>query len=139
VASAPELSEGRLRVLIVDDDVAFVEALTAMLSAEPEIHVVGAAHDGIEALERTRELEPLDVILLDLEMPRMNGVETLRELRNAKTSAAVVVLTGAADHDVLGHARRQGPDGFLLKSLDPDEIVNGVLMLGYLFRRARGE
>jgi len=138
VAAAPERAEGRLRVLIVDDDAAFVEALVAMLAAEAELEVVGTARDGLEALERTRELEPLDVILLDLEMPRMDGIETLQELRKEKTSAAVVVLTGATDHEVLGHARRQGPDAFLLKSLDPEEIVNGVLMLGHLFRRARG-
>lgn len=124
-------------MLIVDDDPGFVEALTATLAGEPELEVVGAARDGVEALELADELEPLDIILLDIEMPRLDGVETLRAFRKARQRAAVVMLTGTTDHDAIGRARRQGPDGFLLKSLDPDEVVNGILIIGHLFRTVR--
>jgi two-component system nitrate/nitrite response regulator NarL len=137
VASPAPLGDRRLRVLIVDDDQRYVEALTATLASEPELDVVAAARDGVEALELAQQLAPLDIILRDIEMPRMNGLETLRALRKAKEPAAVVMLTGATDHDVIGQARRQGPDGFLLKSLDPDEIVNGILIIGHLFRSVR--
>ncbi len=128
---------GRIRVLIVDDDAGYVEALTATLSGETGIEVAGSAADGLEALELAKTLAPLDLILLDIEMPRMDGIETLRELRKAREPAAIVILTGARDDAVVGHARRQGPDGFLLKSVDPDEIVNGILIIGHLFRSAR--
>lgn len=137
MGSGASQDDGRLRVLIVDDDAGYVEALTTTLADEPELDVVGSAADGVEALELARTLAPLDLILLDIEMPRMNGIETLRALRKARERAAVVMLTGTTDHDAIGHARREGPDGFLLKSLDPDEIVNGILIIGHLFRNAR--
>ena len=137
MASPASQGGERLRVLIVDDDGGYVEALTATLANEPELEIVGSAADGVEALEAARTLAPLDLILLDIEMPRMDGIETLRELRKAREQAAIVMLTGTTNHDVLGHARRQGPDGFLLKSLDPDEIVNGILIIGHLVRNAR--
>ena len=108
-----------------------------MLAAEPELEVAGVARDGVEALELVDTLAPLDVILLDIEMPRMDGIQTLAALRKAKQPAALVMLTGIGDEDVIGQARSSGPDGFLLKSIEPDEIVNGVLLIGHLCRNAR--
>jgi DNA-binding NarL/FixJ family response regulator len=137
VALAEPATKTRLRVLICDDDPVFVEALRATLATEPELEVVGAARDGVEALELAETLAPLDVILLDIEMPRLDGIQTLAAFRKAKQPAALVMLTGVDDHDVIRQARRSGPDGFLLKSIDPDEIVNGILIIGHLCRNAR--
>jgi DNA-binding NarL/FixJ family response regulator len=137
VALAEPATKTRLRVLICDDDAGFVEALRATLATEPELEVVGAARDGVEALELAETLAPLDVILLDIEMPRLDGIQTLAAFRKAKQPAALVMLTGVDDHDVIRQARKSGPDGFLLKSIDPDEIVNGILIIGHLCRNAR--
>jgi DNA-binding NarL/FixJ family response regulator len=137
VALAEPATKTRLRVLICDDDAVFVEALRATLATEPELEVVGAARDGVEALELAETLAPLDVILLDIEMPRLDGIQTLAAFRKAKQPAALVMLTGVDDHDVIRQARKSGPDGFLLKSIDPDEIVNGILIIGHLCRNAR--
>jgi DNA-binding NarL/FixJ family response regulator len=112
-------------VLICDDDAGFVEALRATLAAEPEIEVAGVARDGLEALELAESLAPLDVILLDIEMPRMDGIQTLAALRKRRQPAALVMLTGIEDHEVIGQARRSGPDGFLLKSIEPDRSTTG--------------
>jgi DNA-binding NarL/FixJ family response regulator len=137
VALAEPATKTRLRVLICDDDPVFVEALRATLATEPELEVVGAARDGVEALELAETLGPLDVILLDIEMPRLDGIQTLAAFRKAKQPAALVMLTGVDDHEVIRQARKSGPDGFLLKSIDPDEIVNGILIIGHLCRNAR--
>jgi DNA-binding NarL/FixJ family response regulator len=137
VAVAEPAIKNRLRVLICDDDAVFVEALRVTLAAEPELEVVGVARDGLEALELAESLAPLDVILLDIEMPRMDGIQTLAAFRKARQPAALVMLTGIEDHDVIRQARSSGPDGFLLKSIDPDEITNGILIIGHLCRNAR--
>jgi two-component system nitrate/nitrite response regulator NarL len=137
MAVAEPAIKNRLRVLICDDDAGFVEALRATLEGEPELEVAGVARDGLEALELADSLAPLDVILLDIEMPRMDGIQTLAALRKARESAALVMLTGVEEHDVIRQARRSGPDGFLLKSVEPDEIINGILIIGHLCRNAR--
>ena len=137
MAVAEPAIKNRLRVLICDDDAGFVEALRATLAAEPELEVAGVARDGLEAVELAEKLAPLDVILLDIEMPRMDGIQALAALRKAREPAALVMLTGVDDHDVIRQARSSGPDGFLLKSIEPDEITNGILIIGHLCRSAR--
>jgi DNA-binding NarL/FixJ family response regulator len=137
VAVAEPAIKSRLRVLICDDDAGFAEALRATLATEDELEVAGVARDGVEALELAESLAPLDVILLDIEMPRMDGIQALAAFRKARQSAALVMLTGVEDHDVIRHARRSGPDGFLLKTIDREEIINGILIIGHLCRSAR--
>jgi DNA-binding NarL/FixJ family response regulator len=75
--------------------------------------------------------------LLDIDMPRMDGIEALAAFRKARQPAALVMLTGVEEHDVIRQARRSGPDGFLLKSVDPEEVINGILIIGHLCRNAR--
>ena len=101
---------GPVRVLVVDDDVAFTKAITAALTEDERLEVIGTAHDGIEALELAKRLLP-DVMLLDLQMPKMDGVETLRRLKR--------------------------PDGFLHKSVDVEEIVPAVAFTVAVSRAAR--
>jgi DNA-binding NarL/FixJ family response regulator len=117
----------RVRVLIVDDDDDFASAMRAALSADGRIDVAGIAHDGLEALELTKTLRP-DLVLLDLEMPRMDGYETLRRLNRRVHKPPVIVLTGVTDGDGLARAASLHPDALLQKTVDAESIVPGVVM-----------
>ncbi|SRR6266508_4607532 len=136
MGAAEHRDEDRIRVLVCDDDQLFAEALSTTLSAEPQFEVVGVASDGREALELARGLAPVDVILLDIQMPRMDGIETLQALRDWPQRPAVMMLTGIADTDVIERAQREAPDAFLRKSVDPDEVINGILIIRQMVRAA---
>jgi DNA-binding NarL/FixJ family response regulator len=117
----------RVRVLIVDDDAAFATAMRAALAADGRIDVAGVAGDGIEALALTDSLRP-DAILLDLEMPRLDGYEMLRRLNLRTKKPAVVILTAVTASDDLERAAALKPDALLQKTVDAEAIVPGVVM-----------
>jgi DNA-binding NarL/FixJ family response regulator len=136
MAADERVQEERIRVLVCDDNAPFAQALSVMLSAEPQLEVAGVARDGEEALRLAEALAPVDVILLDIEMPGMGGIEVLRVLRGWKQRPAVMMLTGVSDSDVIERAQREQPDAFLRKSVDPDEMVTGILIIGQMVRAA---
>ena len=136
MSAATPAEQGRVRVLVCDDDRLFADALSSTLAADPRIEVVGVARDGQQALERVRTDPRVDVLLLDIEMPQMDGVETLRALRETPQRPAVMVLTSVADNDVIRRVEEEGPDAFLRKSVDPDEVINGILIVRELARAA---
>src|SRR5262245_15027021 len=105
----------RLRVLIVDDDAAFVEGLQAVLGEDERFDVVASAANGAEALRRAREQSP-DVILMDIAMPRMDGVSAARRLRKTCPGARVVMLTGSDVEADRNRAREVGAVEFLRKA-----------------------
>jgi DNA-binding NarL/FixJ family response regulator len=109
------------RILIVDDHPLTRSALSALLK-QNDFDVVGEASDGEHAIERARELNP-DLILLDLSMPGMNGLEALPKLREAAPESEVVVLTASGTEENLLGAIRGGAAGYLLKSEPPERIV----------------
>jgi DNA-binding NarL/FixJ family response regulator len=109
------------RILIVDDHPLTRSALAALLR-QHDFDVVGEASDGEQAIERATELNP-DLILLDLSMPGMNGLEALPQLRAAAPESEVVVLTASGTEDNLLGAIRGGAAGYLLKSEPPERIV----------------
>lgn len=114
-----------IRVLIVDDDPLVRSALALILGGQPDIEVVGEAGDGEEGLALTRKTNP-DVLLMDIRMPRLNGLEATRTLMEEPDPPRVVILTTFdADQYVLG-ALASGADGFLLKDTPPAEIVDAV-------------
>jgi two-component system chemotaxis response regulator CheB len=127
MAVTREPPSDRVRVLIVDDDYDFACAMREALSADGRIDVAGIAHDGLEALELTKTLRP-DVVLLDLEMPRMDGYETLRRLNRRSRKPPVIVLTAVTDLQDLARAARLHPDALLQKTVDAEAIVPGVVM-----------
>ena len=114
-----------VRVLIVDDDPLVRSALTLMLGGQSDVEVVGEAGDGREGIELARRLVP-DVVLMDIRMPRLNGLEATQQLHAAPDPPRVIVLTTFdADEHVIG-AVAAGADGFLLKDTPPAQILDAI-------------
>ncbi|RMB82795.1 response regulator transcription factor [Streptomyces shenzhenensis] len=113
------------RVVVVDDQTVVREGIVMLLGLLPGIEVVGAAGDGEEAVKAVAELAP-DVVLMDLRMPRCDGVEATRRIRAEHPGTQVVVLTTFADDESLFPALRAGARGYLTKDAGGDEIVRAV-------------
>ncbi|WP_405610985.1 response regulator transcription factor [Streptomyces sp. NBC_01511] len=113
------------RVVVADDQAVVREGIVMLLGLLPGIEVVGAARDGEEAVALVGELAP-DVVLMDLRMPRCDGVEATRRIRERYPATQVVVLTTYADDDSLFPALRAGARGYLTKDAGGDEIVRAV-------------
>jgi DNA-binding NarL/FixJ family response regulator len=113
------------RVLLADDHPMVRQGLRAVLANAGEIEVVGEAGNGIEAVERAVALEP-DVVLLDLQMPELHGIEATREITTRCPRAAVLVLTMFEDDDTVVAAVTAGAVGYLLKGADGADIVTAV-------------
>ncbi|MGW7607448.1 response regulator transcription factor [Streptomyces sp. NPDC054766] len=122
-----EQAEGRrpARVVVADDQTVVREGIVMLLGLLPGIEVVGAAGDGAEAVALVAELAP-DVVLMDLRMPRCDGVEATRRIRAEYPGTQVVVLTTYADDESLFPALRAGARGYLTKDAGGDEIVRAV-------------
>lgn len=110
-----------IRVLLADDQALFRRAIAALLDAQPDFEVVGEANNGLEGVEEARALRP-DIVVLDVEMPIMDGLEAARVIRETLPEVKVVVLTVCEDDDHLLGAIRLGVHGYLLKDLRPDEL-----------------
>ncbi|MGW3206745.1 response regulator transcription factor [Streptomyces sp. NPDC001135] len=113
------------RVVVADDQTVVREGIVMLLGLLPGVEVVGAAGDGEEAVRLVAELAP-DVVLMDLRMPRCDGVEATRRIRDQYPGTQVVVLTTFADDESLFPALRAGARGYLTKDADGDEIVRAV-------------
>jgi DNA-binding NarL/FixJ family response regulator len=114
-----------ITLLIADDHPLVRDALTRLLGAEEDISVVATTADGRMAVELVLEKVP-DVVLMDLEMPELNGIEAIRALREAGSPTHVVVLTTFSDRERIVGALDAGALGYLLKDAEPDEIIRGV-------------
>jgi len=114
-----------IRVLIADDHAVVRQGLRTFLDLQPDVEVAGEAADGEEAVEAAGRLSP-DVVLLDLAMPRLDGVAALPRLREAAPAARVIVLTSFGEDDRVFAALRAGAAGFLLKDVEPAELVRGI-------------
>lgn len=121
-----EVDEGPVRVVLVDDQPLVRNGLHVLLAADDRIEVVGEAEDGYEAVQVTRKLQP-DVVLMDITMPRMNGVEATRELRQRSDRAAVLVLSVHEHDKYIFEALRAGASGFLLKTSPTEKVIEAVL------------
>ena len=114
-----------IRVLIADDHAVVRQGLRTFLDLQADIDVVGEAADGEEAVAAAAEHAP-DVILLDLVMPRLDGLGALRRLREAAPAARVIVLTSFGEDERLFTALRAGASGYLLKDVEPSELVRSI-------------
>jgi len=114
-----------VRVFICDDQVVVCDGLEMILNADPEIEVVGTAYDGAEALERIPDAKP-DVVLMDLKMPIMNGIQATREIRRFYPEIKVLVLTTYGDDQWVFDAIRAGAAGYLLKGTPRADLTRAV-------------
>ncbi len=114
-----------IRVLVVDDHPVLRDGVTAILENQTDMEMVGSACDGIEAIERYRVLRP-DVTLMDLQMPRMGGVEAIVGIREADPAARIIVLTTYAGDAHAIRALKAGASGYLLKSSLRTEMIDAI-------------
>jgi DNA-binding NarL/FixJ family response regulator len=115
-----------VRVLIADDHRLFAEALDAILSGDARIEVVGRARNGKEAVELAASLRP-DVILMDIAMPVMDGVEATRRIREALPDACVLMLTGSSAHADVDRSRKAGAAGYVTKDRIASQLVEAII------------
>jgi len=113
-----------IKVLVVDDQRLVRAGFRVILDAEPDLVVVGEAEDGTEALRQNRELQP-DVVLMDLRMPKMDGLEAARRIISASRARVLILTTFGADEYVYG-ALQAGASGFMLKDTPPEQLIAGV-------------
>ena len=114
-----------ISVLVADDQPLVRSGFRMILVERPDIELVGEAEDGVEALEQARKLEP-DVILMDVRMPRLDGVEATRRLLADGASARILILTTFDLDEYVYAALQAGASGFLLKDVRPDELVDAI-------------
>ena len=119
----PPAEDFRIRVLIADDDPAFLRSLHELIDRQPELLVIGAAGDGLEAIELADELDP-DAVVLDLHMPLLDGVSAAARLRRDHPSLCLIALTGDDAPELHRAVRDAGADEVLLKSA----LVEGLLV-----------
>ncbi|MEH7344717.1 response regulator transcription factor [Bacillus sp. JJ1532] len=115
-----------IKVLIVDDQPLIREGLGSLLNLRNEIEVIGTAGDGAEALEKALSLTP-DIVLMDIRMPNVNGVEGTRLLRENIPQVKVLMLTTFSDSEYIFDALEEGASGYLLKDMSTDTIVQAIL------------
>lgn len=116
----------RIRVLIADDHRLFAEALEAILAADERIDVVGRAADGQEAVDLAGELDP-DIVLMDVSMPVLDGIEATRAICSGGGRACVLMLTGSNSRDDVDRSREAGASGYVTKDRIASELVNAIV------------
>ena len=114
-----------IRVLLVDDHALFRRGIASVLRAEPGFEVVGEAEDGAEALAKVSTVRP-DVVLMDVRMPKVSGLEATRRILRTLPDVKVIMLTMSEDEDAVFEAVRNGAQGYLLKTADPEELFEAL-------------
>ena len=120
---------GPIRVLLVDDQVLFVESLRRVITSRAkDIQVVGIAYDGAEAIELVHRERP-DIVLMDVKMPRMDGVKATHEILSLYPAIKIMMLTTFDDDEFVLEALREGAKGYLLKNIPPEEVLTSIRAL----------
>ena len=114
-----------IRVLIADDHAVVREGLRALIEAKPDMELIGEAEDGVQAVLLARSLKP-DVILLDLMMPRMDGIQAISEIKRENPAARILVLTSFAENDKVFPAIKAGALGYLLKDSSSQALIQAI-------------
>ncbi|WP_317311353.1 response regulator transcription factor [Clostridium thermobutyricum] len=116
----------KINLVIADDDSLIRESLKIILGSDKEINIIGAFNDGLEALKYINENE-VDIAVLDVRMPNLNGVETIKEIRNEKTKS--IVLTTFDEDEYIEKALKYGAKGYILKNTEPKQIIETIKMV----------
>lgn len=116
----------KIRLLICDDQAIVCEGLRAMLTPIPQIEVIGIANNGIEAVDLTRQFQP-DLVLMDLKMPKMNGIQATKAIREQFPEVRILVLTTYDADEWVLNAIRNGAAGYLLKDTPQEELVKAII------------
>lgn len=114
-----------IRVMLAEDIAILRKALVSLLAPFPELVIVGEASDGLEAVKLVDELSP-QVVLMDLSMPRMDGVEAISEIKRQHPETKVIALTAHGDPELVGKTLLAGADGYMLKNASADELVSAI-------------
>jgi DNA-binding NarL/FixJ family response regulator len=118
-----------LRILVAEDHPLFRKGVISLLSSVPEFEVVGEAKTGEEAVARATQLQP-DVVLMDLQMPEVNGIEATRRILQESPSVRILVVTLFEDEDSVFMALRTGARGYVLKDADEEEMILAIRAVG---------
>jgi len=119
------LLQSLVRVLVVDDVELWQTFVHMHLDKEPNLHVIGVATDGLDAVRKAEELRP-DLILLDISLPGLNGFEVARQIRKVAATSTILFLSGESDPDVVRHAFSAGGLGYVLKSDAARDLIAGI-------------
>ncbi|MEM7130915.1 MAG: response regulator transcription factor [Chloroflexota bacterium] len=114
-----------IRILVTDDHPIVRKGLRTLIMSEPDLEVVAEAADGIEAVLKMRQYQP-DVILLDMVMPRQDGLATIHEIRKENSTTSILVLTSFAEEEKIFPAIKAGALGYLLKDTAPDQLIQAI-------------
>jgi NarL family two-component system response regulator LiaR len=114
-----------IRILIADDHAIVRRGLQTLIASEPGLQVIGEASDGVEAVEKTLDLKP-DVLLLDMMMPRRNGLEAITYIKQANLETRILILTSFAEDDKVFPAIKSGALGYLLKDSSPEQLLQAI-------------
>jgi len=136
--SIPVPNQARIRILIADDHPVVRDGIIANVKPQPDMTVVASAGDGVEALELIKEHLP-DVVVLDLRMPRLDGLDVLKELSTLKLSSKAIIMTTFESEEDVNRAMKTGARGYLLKDSSQDEILDAIrrVNLGETYLPAR--
>src|SRR5919202_5193389 len=119
-------SGSKIQILLADDHRLFAEALEAILAGDDRIEVVGTARDGREAVELERKLSP-DVVLMDISMPGMDGVDAARTIRKRRRDACILMLTGSNSRADVDRSRAAGAAGYVTKDRIAAELIDAIV------------
>ena len=114
--------ESLIRILMVDDHAIVRTGINALIEAEPDLEIAGEAINGKEAVEAFKSVKP-DVVLMDLIMPQMNGIEAIKAIRKKSPKAKILVLTSFSEDDKVIAAIKSGALGYILKDSSPQELI----------------
>ena len=117
--------EGIIRVAVVDDQRLFTRGLSGLVDMLPGLEVVGVAYDGAQGVELCRKREP-DVVLMDISMPKMDGISATREIKDLLPQTAVIILTGHEEDEHVFEGIKAGAQGYLLKDSDPEDLARAI-------------
>jgi DNA-binding NarL/FixJ family response regulator len=117
--------EGAIRVAIVDDQRLFTMGLSGLVDMLPGVEVVGVAYNGEEAVALCRQEEP-DVVLMDISMPKMDGIDATREIKDLLPQTAVIILTGHEEDEHVFEGIKAGAQGYLLKDSEPEDLARAI-------------